>query len=47
MMKARAAWGGCGAAWGVGQDLHEFVTEASLLSELHHPNIVQLFGVCR
>jgi len=28
------------------QDLREFLDEANILSKLHHPNIVQLLGVC-
>ena len=28
------------------QDLTEFLDEAHLLSQLHHPNIVQLLGIC-
>jgi len=28
------------------QDLKEFLDEANILSQLHHPNIVQLLGIC-
>jgi serine/threonine protein kinase len=28
------------------QDLEAFLDEASILAQLHHPNIVQLLGVC-